>query len=97
MTDGLRIAHPQDCPLEGNPEVGNPEGNLFIFFFMIVTSTIARKCCDSDLELLLPNTEGGRSKVLMLIMMMVMVMVMLLLILVKMIEIFKNVDDSSLH
>ena len=25
MTDGLRIAHPQDCPLEGNPEVGNPE------------------------------------------------------------------------
>ncbi len=27
MTDGLRIAHPQDCPLEGNPEVGNPEGN----------------------------------------------------------------------
>ena len=28
MTDGLRIAHPQDCPLEGNPEVGNPEGNL---------------------------------------------------------------------
>ena len=29
MTDGLRIAHPQDCPLEGNPEVGNPEGNQF--------------------------------------------------------------------
>ena len=28
MTDGLRIAHPQDCPLEGNPEVGNLEGNL---------------------------------------------------------------------
>ena len=27
MTDVLRIAHPQDCPLEGNPEVGNPEGN----------------------------------------------------------------------
>ena len=27
MTEGLRIAHPQDCPLEGNPEVGNPEGN----------------------------------------------------------------------
>ena len=27
MTDGLRIAHSQDCPLEGNPEVGNPEGN----------------------------------------------------------------------
>ena len=25
MTDVLRIAHPQDCPLEGNPEVGNPE------------------------------------------------------------------------
>ena len=24
MTDGLRIAHPQDCPLEGNPEVGYP-------------------------------------------------------------------------
>ena len=25
MTDVLKIAHPQDCPLEGNPEVGNPE------------------------------------------------------------------------
>ena len=25
MTDVLRIAHPQDCPLEGNLEVGNPE------------------------------------------------------------------------
>ena len=28
MTDVLRIAHPQDCPLEGNPEVGNPEIHL---------------------------------------------------------------------
>ena len=33
MTDGLRIAHPQDCPLEGNPEVGNPVTGFFCFFF----------------------------------------------------------------
>ena len=25
MTDVLRIAHPQDYPLEDNPDVGNPE------------------------------------------------------------------------
>ena len=38
MTDVLRIAHPQDCPLEGNPEVGNPEIHLN-------TDTRGRKIC----------------------------------------------------
>ena len=33
MTDVLRIAHPQDCPLEGNPEVGNPEIHLKLYGF----------------------------------------------------------------
>ena len=45
MTDGLRIAHPQDCPLEGNLEVGNPEGNrstgLYMYYILCTTYYVA--------------------------------------------------------
>ena len=52
MTDGLRIAHPQDCPLEGNPEVGNPEGNHCVTWILLLqnvklfrfTATTTLKC-----------------------------------------------------